>query len=564
MKKTDLYDDTILGMLPNHKPYTVKTDPWVTGLNTNQVVIGGAGSGKTTSVVEPNLLRMKNGNAVIVLTKSGRSDTIKYALRQNGYRIFEIAFDHPEKEDCYGYDPLAYCHNDADLRSLAHEIAHAGENEFCFDHDPYWRDSAESIIYNVLWYVAHGYCSRGKRLQDALYLLDRYSWGEPDNCGTLVLDLGFEDDGTDRAQEFKADYLRCKHRTPEEKERLKEYEDWLEKENARRDQQSRSFAERCRLQDERRLHGNTDIFDAEIEEEADEPEDDAKNRLTNEEYEQFKKEEHNAKEYEDTLKVRKRNPMHTAMRRLMKINPFLYYTWKNFTDLPDSTGACVTGTMKTALATVFTEDVRKILNNPRQLAFSELLKPKTVVFVHMSPTNVASYRFISFFYTQLFQALFDMAEQQEDYTLPHPVQVICDDFATGCPIPDFDAKISILREKRIGITMLLQSESQLAALYGDRKARTIINNCDTYLYFGGMDMNTVQSIAQRMNIPYDEVQAMPLGKEYIIRRGQKPIIAHRFSLFEDPLYKEILEKQKKRTNHPGSSPSDKEVSPCLF
>lgn len=112
--------------------------------------------------------------------------------------------------------------------------------------------------------------------------------------------------------------------------------------------------------------------------------------------------------------------------------------------------------------------------------------------------------------------------------------------------------------------MLLQSESQLAALYGDRKARTIINNCDTYLYFGGMDMNTVQSIAQRMNIPYDEVQAMPLGEKYIIRRGQKPIIARRFSLFEDPLYQKILAEQKKKSSHPGSSPSDKEVLPCLF
>jgi len=426
MKKTNRYDDEILGMLPNHKPYTVKTDPWVTGLNTNQVVIGGAGSGKTTSVVEPNLLRMKNGNAVVVLTKSGRSETIKYALRQNGYRIFDIAFDHPEKANSYGYDPLAYCHNDTDIRSLAHEIAYAGDKEPGFNEDPYWRDSSESILYAVLWYVAHGYYSRGKRLQDALYLLDRYSWGEPDNCGTLVLDLGFEDDGTDRAQELKADYLRCKHRTPEEKERIKEYEDWLKKANARRDERSRSFAERCRLQDEIRLQGkniDTDIFDAEIVEES---------------------------------------------------------------------------------------------------------------------------------------------EEQEDYALPYPVQVICDDFATGCPIPDFDAKISILREKRIGITMLLQSESQLAALYGDRKARTIINNCDTYLYFGGMDMNTVQSIAQRMNIPYDEVQAMPLGEEYIIRRGQKPIIARRFSLFEDPLYQKILAEQKKKASHPGSSPSDKEVLPCLF
>lgn len=48
-------------------------DPKVTGLNRNVLVVGGTGSGKTVSFVEPALmesLRVKNpNNKVVILTK---------------------------------------------------------------------------------------------------------------------------------------------------------------------------------------------------------------------------------------------------------------------------------------------------------------------------------------------------------------------------------------------------------------------------------------------------------------------------------------------------------------
>lgn len=57
-----------------------------------------------------------------------------------------------------------------------------------------------------------------------------------------------------------------------------------------------------------------------------------------------------------------------------------------------------------------------------------------------------------------------------------------------------------------------------------------MNNCDTYVYLGGMDLKTCESISKRINIPCNEVLNMPIGKEYIFRRGQEPIITERYSL----------------------------------
>ena len=62
---------------------------------------------------------------------------------------------------------------------------------------------------------------------------------------------------------------------------------------------------------------------------------------------------------------------------------------------------------------------------------------------------------------------------------------------------NFPEYISIFREKGISVTLLIQSESQLQGMYGRENATTIINNCDTYLYMGGMDLVTGRNISER-------------------------------------------------------------------
>lgn len=98
---------------------------------------------------------------------------------------------------------------------------------------------------------------------------------------------------------------------------------------------------------------------------------------------------------------------------------------------------------------------------------------------------------------------------------------------------------AIFREKQISVTLLLQSESQLESMYGSDDATTIINNCDTYLYMGGMDLKTGRSISERLNIPLDEVLYMPIGQVCIFRRGQRPIITSRYDILENEQYQQI-------------------------
>ena len=240
-------------------------------------------------------------------------------------------------------------------------------------------------------------------------------------------------------------------------------------------------------------------------------------------------------------KKRQRYPLHILMEEKAKKKRQWNIVWETFINLPEQTGSCVAASVQEPLNKVFTEEIRTLLRNEKKFTFAELLQPKTAVIVYVSPVNRANHAFVSIFYQQLFKNLFELAEKKDSGKLPYPVQVICDDFATGCKVPEFQELISIFREKRIGVTLLIQSESQLAAMYGDRNATTIINNCDTYVYLGGMDLKTCESISKRLNIPSYEVLNMPIGMEYVFRRGQEPIKMKRYSV------QDVNEKTTKRS-----------------
>lgn len=219
--------------------------------------------------------------------------------------------------------------------------------------------------------------------------------------------------------------------------------------------------------------------------------------------------------------------------------------WKSFRSLGRRTAGCVYSTLNVALDTLFSSTVQSMLMNLRKVDFTKLAAQKTAVFITSSAVNPALHRLVDLFYAQAFKCLFEFAENRPDGMLPIPVHVICDDFATGGRIMNFPEYISIFREKGISVTLLLQSESQLASMYGDDSATTIINNCDSYVYLGSMDIRTARDVSARANLLLEDVLSMPVGKEIIFRRGQRPIQTKRYDIQADPRWIEITERREK-------------------
>lgn len=220
---------------------------------------------------------------------------------------------------------------------------------------------------------------------------------------------------------------------------------------------------------------------------------------------------------------------------------FAVSCWKTFRNLPIKTASCVYSSLNTTIDTIFTPELRNMIRSKPSIDFEKLSSEKTVLFISTSSVNPSLHCFVNMFYAQAFKTLFEYAEGLPGGKLPIPVHILCDDFATGGRILNFPEYISIFREKQISVTLLIQSESQLEGMFGTSDATTVINNCDTYLYMGGMDLKTGRSISERMNLPLEDVLYMPIGQEFIFRRGQKPVITTRYDIMKDSRYKNITQ-----------------------
>ena len=62
-------------------------------------------------------------------------------------------------------------------------------------------------------------------------------------------------------------------------------------------------------------------------------------------------------------------------------------------------------------------------------------------------------------------------------------------------IPKFEKLIATIRSREISASIILQSQSQLKAIYKDN-ADTIVGNCDTTLFLGGKEKSTLKEISE--------------------------------------------------------------------
>ncbi len=187
----------------------------------------------------------------------------------------------------------------------------------------------------------------------------------------------------------------------------------------------------------------------------------------------------------------------------------------------------------------------KMYTSKDKINFKDLGREKTALFLTISDTDRSMDRMVSLLYTQAIHELCAYADlYNKDNRLPVPVRLLLDDFATNAYIPNFENIISVIRSREIYVSIILQSISQLTALYGDSKAKTIINNCDNLLYLGGQDLETVNYISKRANKTTDTIFNMPLNEAWLFTRGNMPKNVEKYDIRDHDRYCELPEYTK--------------------
>ena len=185
---------------------------------------------------------------------------------------------------------------------------------------------------------------------------------------------------------------------------------------------------------------------------------------------------------------------------------------------------------------------------------------KTALFVIISDTDDTFNFVVSILYTQLFNLLCDKADDEYGGRLPVHVRCLLDEFANIGQIPKFEKLIATIRSREISASIILQSQSQLKAIYKDN-ADTIVGNCDTTLFLGGKEtidsFNTSETRGRELShglnyqklgkqlMTEDEIAVMDGGKCILQLRGVRPFFSDKFDITKHPKYKYLSDADPK-------------------
>ena len=201
---------------------------------------------------------------------------------------------------------------------------------------------------------------------------------------------------------------------------------------------------------------------------------------------------------------------------------------------------------------------------------------KTALFVIISDTDDTFNFIVSIMYTQLFNLLCDRADDVYGGRLPIHVRCLLDEFANIGQIPKLEKLIATIRSREISASIILQSKSQLKAIYKDN-ADTIEGNCDTTLFLGGKEKTTLKEIAEILGketidlyntsdtrgsqrsygmnyqktgkelMSQDEIAVMDGGKCILQVRGVRPFFSNKYDICKHKNYKYLSDYDKKNT-----------------
>lgn len=142
------------------------------------------------------------------------------------------------------------------------------------------------------------------------------------------------------------------------------------------------------------------------------------------------------------------------------------------------------------LAIAETAEVKRIFSdndiNIRELGTGVGGDPnkKMVLFLVIPDNNNVYNPFVSMFYTQMFDVLIRLSDDELKAPLPVRVEVHMDEFYAGAKPADPDVLLGVIRSRNISMIPYLQSISQIKTLFKDDKWETIMDNVATVVYLG--------------------------------------------------------------------------------
>ena len=270
------------------------------------------------------------------------------------------------------------------------------------------------------------------------------------------------------------------------------------------------------------------------------------------------------------------NPVDLMFERLEEKDPehFAVKQYKKFLLSAGKTRSSILISCGARLAPFDIREVRELMEDD-EMELDTIGDEKTVLFLIMSDTDTTFNFILAMLQSQLINLLCDRADDKYGGRLPVHVRLILDEFANIGQIPNFDKLIATIRSREISASIILQSQSQLKAIYKDA-AEIISDNCDSVLFLSGRGKNakeisdalgkeTIDSFNTSENrgsqtshglnyqklgkalMSEDEIAIMDGGRCILQLRGVRPFFSEKFDITKHPHYKYLADADKKNT-----------------
>ena len=263
-------------------------------------------------------------------------------------------------------------------------------------------------------------------------------------------------------------------------------------------------------------------------------------------------------------KLEEKDPEHFAVRQYKK---FKMAAGKTLKSILISCGA--------RLAVFDIKELRE-LTAYDELALDTIGDRKTALFLIMSDTDNTFNFLIGLVYSQLFNLLCEKADDYYGGRLPVHVRCLIDEMANIGHIPHLEKLIATIRSREISACLVLQTQSQLKAIYKDN-ADTIIGNCDAKIFLGGTEPTTLKELSEALGketidlyntgenrgnqtshslnyqktgkdlMSKDEISVMDGSKCILQLRGVRPFLSDKYDITRHPNYKYTSDFDKKYT-----------------
>ena len=269
------------------------------------------------------------------------------------------------------------------------------------------------------------------------------------------------------------------------------------------------------------------------------------------------------------------NPVDLMFERLEETDPehFAVKQYKKYKLAAGKTAKSILISCGARLAPFDIKELRELMETD-EMELDTIGDRKTALFVIISDTDDTFNFVVSILYTQLFNLLCDKADDVYGGRLPVHVRCLLDEFANIGQIPKFEKLIATIRSREISASIILQSQSQLKAIYKDN-ADTIVGNCDTTLFLGGKEKTTLKEMSEILGketidsfntsenrgreksyglnfqklgkelMTQDEIAVMDGGKCILQLRGVRPFFSDKYDITKHPNYKYLSDENPK-------------------